>query len=234
MVTVCPHCGKRIDNPNQIYHFTDEEVARFWRTITQKESGCWISNSSPSGIYGRIFIGGRRRLSHVVSWLIHNGPIPDDKKVCHTCDNPRCVRPDHLFLDTNSGNMLDMVRKKRHKPLLGEKNPLSKFSADDVLFIRNSIVNGEWTISGLAKRFATSFQSVYQVARGNVWQHVGGPLIEKRVVRKLSADEVMAIRRLRAEGMKQDDIAAKFGLYQGTVSAIIRGVKRKDVPLNAT
>lgn len=126
-----------------------------------------------------------------------------------------------------------MVSKRRHKPIRGEKNHLSKLTSEDVLFIRNGLANGEWTISALAKHFGASFQAIYHVAVGQVWKHIGGPLISKRVVRKLSIDEVKAIRRLSDEGMKQDDIAAKFGLYQGTVSAIIRGVKRKDVPLNA-
>jgi hypothetical protein len=53
-------------------------------------------------------------LAHRAAWEVTFGPIPDGLFVCHSCDTPACVRPDHLFLGTLADNNLDMVGKMRH------------------------------------------------------------------------------------------------------------------------
>lgn len=57
----------------------------------------------------------RGNMAHRVSWEMLNGPIPDGRHICHKCDNPKCVRPDHLFVGTNTENSHDMMRKGRRK-----------------------------------------------------------------------------------------------------------------------
>ena len=78
------------------------------------ESGCWIWMAAcyRSG-YGEISFMGRARPAHRVSWIIHNGPIPDGLCVCHRCDVRQCVNPAHLFLGTKQDNTLDMHAKGR-------------------------------------------------------------------------------------------------------------------------
>jgi hypothetical protein len=89
---------------------------RFWpKVLCDLKTGCWVWTASclPSG-YGQFSISrNRARVAHRVSWEMHFGPIPDGLLVCHHCDNPPCVRPDHLFLGTDSTNAWDKVAKGR-------------------------------------------------------------------------------------------------------------------------
>lgn len=76
------------------------------------ESGCWIwlGGLQPSG-YG-IF---RRTRAHRLAWELYKGEIPDGKSVCHRCDIPSCVNPEHLFIGTQQENMVDAFKKGRLK-----------------------------------------------------------------------------------------------------------------------
>lgn len=63
--------------------------------------------------YGRIRVDGKSWLAHRFSWVLANGPIPEGMYVCHRCDNPPCINPEHLFLGTQTDNMRDMAAKGR-------------------------------------------------------------------------------------------------------------------------
>lgn len=77
-------------------------------------SGCvlWNGYVGHKG-YGRINVGGSALLAHRVSYELSHGAIPRGAFVCHKCDTPGCINPDHLFLGTNTDNMRDMLAKKR-------------------------------------------------------------------------------------------------------------------------
>lgn len=85
------------------------------KCIPVTESGCWLwtAYSDPNG-YGKVSHGGvQAQFAHRASYVTFNGPIPDGMSVCHKCDTPACVNPQHLFLGTQSDNAHDMVRKMR-------------------------------------------------------------------------------------------------------------------------
>ncbi len=89
-------------------------LARFWRFTDKGASGeCWPRKVSPGGAYGRVIVNGIVTRAHRYSWTIHKGPIPDGMYVLHTCDNPACVNPAHLWLGTQQDNVDDMVAKGR-------------------------------------------------------------------------------------------------------------------------
>lgn len=95
--------------------------ARFWEHV-QKSDGCWEwQGARDGGGYGYFSSGSGRVRAHRFSYTLANGPIPDGLYVCHTCDNPPCVRLDHLWLGTRADNNRDRDRKGRAAVLTPER-----------------------------------------------------------------------------------------------------------------
>lgn len=91
---------------------------RFWdKVLIGDECWVWQAGIKPHNGYGAFSLNGREMVAHRVAWLLCHGEIPDGLRVLHHCDNPPCVRPDHLFLGTQKDNVLDAVAKGRHSML---------------------------------------------------------------------------------------------------------------------
>ena len=89
--------------------------SRFWAKV-KKTDGCWERGGANNGCgYSLIEVAGRRTYAHRYAWEISNGPIPKGLFVLHKCDNPPCVRPDHLRIGTHTENMIDCGAKGRNK-----------------------------------------------------------------------------------------------------------------------
>ncbi len=91
---------------------TDIVLRRFVSKVA-KSDGCWLWKGKTMSGYGTVIINQHLFRAHRVAWTIAYGPIPDELCVCHTCDNPRCVRPSHLWLGTQEENQEDKIRKGR-------------------------------------------------------------------------------------------------------------------------
>lgn len=96
--------------------------------IINEQTDCWEWTAAKNNIgYGMFrWAQGIMRTAHRVSYELHKGPIPQGQVVCHTCDNPKCVNPDHLWTGTLKDNAQDMVAKDRcARAMLGKKHKLA-------------------------------------------------------------------------------------------------------------
>lgn len=102
--------------------------------------GCWVWTGAthPQG-YGLVKRkDGAQLRAHRIAYELVHGPIPTGAFICHRCDNPRCVRPSHLFLDSHKDNMIDMVAKGRAARLHGSRNGSARLQPAEVDAIRQS------------------------------------------------------------------------------------------------
>jgi hypothetical protein len=146
-----------------------KHILFFWRNV-KKTDGCWEWGGSKwDNGYGRIMVGRKRRKAHRISFLIHNGFLPKGKLVCHTCDNPSCCNPEHLFLGSELDNSRDSVSKLRHA--FGERNGLAKLTEQEVRYIRGVKAPRTSSVcSELAAKFGVSLSTIYHVRSYCTWK----------------------------------------------------------------
>lgn len=134
---------------------------RFFSKVSiTPECWTWIGSKSGSG-YGQFWNGNKIIPAH---WFLLDSHPVKPMEACHTCDNPLCVNPKHIFIGTRSDNMRDMVSKGRHnaapgcyamlsaRNFNGSKNPQSKLTEDQVLEIRET-----QKVRGSGRKLAAKF-----------------------------------------------------------------------------
>lgn len=148
---------------------------RFWKKV-RKTSGCWLWTGGTS-TYGhgrmRVCRNGDRWLvlPHRLSYLLNVGDIPQGDGfhgtcVCHRCDNPRCVRPDHLFLGTVRDNNMDGVRKGRIRV---PQNP-RKLSWREACRARKMYAQGYGGVRKIAAYFGLERKAMRELLRGRTYK----------------------------------------------------------------
>lgn len=154
-----------------------KDEARFWSKV-RKTPGCWewAASKNNSG-YGCFSFNSKRWGAHRFSWLIHHG---DSKGlfVLHSCDNRSCVNPSHLWVGTQSANLQDMIKKKRHRGVThpnsyatGSRHHNAKLTTAKVKQIRALRFEG-LSYYQIAKQFEVSRQHIRTLCLRKSWRRV--------------------------------------------------------------
>lgn len=150
-----------------------------FESYVERADGCWLWRGPRMGNgYGEINRGRKVLLAHRVSYSKHVGPIPEGMKVCHRCDTPACVRPDHLFLGSQADNLADMMAKGRHRPAgaAGSKNKSAKLNESAVRAMRvEPRLPGERATAfyrRVGAKYGVGRAGAHYVLAGGGWRHV--------------------------------------------------------------
>lgn len=153
-------------------------MAEKFHNRVQKSDGCWIwvGNINPASGYGRLFYGGRNHMAHRISYELIHGPVSTELVICHKCDNPPCVNPNHLFLGTHADNVADKMRKGRWGggPKSGQENHNSLLTDEQASEIKGLLklphFHGKYAQMGRA--FGVDECAIHHIKSGRSWKHV--------------------------------------------------------------
>ena len=196
------------------------QLERFLNKVqVNDQSHCWEWQGALTKCgYGNVGIRGKNFRAHRLSAAFYNGfDMQSEMLICHHCDNPKCVNPDHLFVGTDKDNSRDMSRKGR----AGRK----KVTAEQALEIKTLFCTKQQTAKQLSKTYGLNESTIRRLAQGKFHHYLPempDPTKEWNYGRKLSEDEV---RQLRHEydvcRIPHRTIAKKYGLNESTVWHIV-------------
>ena len=153
-------------------------MERFWSKVNKKENGCWEWTAGcVNGSYGHYRYEGKKILAHRYSFMMHH-PLTIDLRehpkilVCHTCDNPKCVNPAHLWLGTNADNVRDRDAKGRNNQAKGEKNGMTKLTEQEVREIREKYAKGNIFQKELADEYGVRQSTIGFIITHKSWKHL--------------------------------------------------------------
>lgn len=146
---------------------------RFVDLSLVNDAGCWVATIglNEKG-RPRHKVGSKVFYVSNLMYVISNGELPNGLLVCHTCDNPSCINPEHLWLGTPLENMEDMKRKGRSPDQSGSNNGNARLTAGDISNVRK-LLNSGCSLGSVSKVTNISKSHVYRISCGNVWNKIG-------------------------------------------------------------
>lgn len=153
---------------------------RFWSKVDRSggDNACWnwMAGLKKDG-YGQFHINGHKSKNlgaHRFAYELSNGVPPGNLLVCHSCDNPKCCNPAHLFLGTTLDNVRDKIKKGRGKPggVIGEQSPHHKLNIEQVRYIRNRFAVGDITKAELSRQMGVGATTISDIINYKKWRSV--------------------------------------------------------------
>lgn len=155
------------------FAITDQDKERFWSKV-KKTDGCWIWQPTRcnSAFYGRFFLHGSYKQASRISYFLAYGEIEKGMMICHKCDNPSCVNPDHLFAATQKENVADCKAKGRRAHRPGDRHPLAKFTNSQVASMITEYLTGNKTQKQVGAKYGVSNKYISSLVTGYRWSSV--------------------------------------------------------------
>jgi len=125
---------------------------------------CWVwQGAKDDKGYGRMYIKNKGIRAHRISWELYNGTIPEGKEICHSCDNPPCVNPEHLWLGSHQENIIDALGKGRLS--------YCTVTTEVVPQIRQSFAEG-LNQREIARKFKVGYDCVRKIVKHKTWKNI--------------------------------------------------------------
>ena len=160
--------GRPLDFSGMVLRERVSVIRRFASKTDGAYGRCWWwKGATIASGYGQMGLRHNVHMAHRISYALFNGPVLARLVVMHSCDNRRCVNPDHLSVGTQQDNVSDAAAKGRRRYTRGEQHYRTTLTADQVHEIRRLYKPG---IRGLAKRFGVNRHTIRRIGMGLTWK----------------------------------------------------------------
>lgn len=153
---------------------SEQDAARFWASVdirSANECWPWRAGTNPArDNYGRFWIKRVEYRTNRMAYYLHYGSDPLGDDACHSCDNPPCCNPSHLFVGSRAINLADMRRK--HRQAMGPRHGIAKLTVNQVREIKTRYVPRKVSTYKLAAEFGVSQMTIHNIIHGKIWTHV--------------------------------------------------------------